>query len=62
MSNDKPQADKPAKPHRAPADDDNLLDSIGKAISDPVKTGAEEEEFERDNGTGAPGAKRQKGQ
>ena len=30
--------------------DDGLLDSIGKAITDPVKTGAEEEEEERDEG------------
>ncbi|CAN5919586.1 hypothetical protein BH11PSE8_BH11PSE8_28280 [soil metagenome] len=31
-------------PHEATESDDGVLDSIGKAIVDPVKSGAEDEE------------------
>ena len=34
-----------------PNSDDGVLESIGKAITDPVESGAEEEERKRDNGT-----------
>jgi len=58
MSNDnKDQTSKPTEPVKRPAKEDGLLDSIGKAISDPVKTGAEEEETERDNGSTGAGRK-----
>lgn len=31
--------------------DDGPLDSLGKAITDPIETGAEEEEFQDDGST-----------
>lgn len=31
-----------------PNSDDGVLESIGKAVADPVKTGAEDEELQRD--------------
>ena len=48
MSND--SSKKPPQPTPPRGKDDGPLDSIGKAITDPVKTGAEEEEEERDDG------------
>jgi hypothetical protein len=50
MSNEKP----PAVPvqQNPKNSDDGLLDSLGKAIADPVKTGAENEEPSGDAGAG----------
>lgn len=40
-----PTSTKPVKPATP---EDGPLDSLGKAITDPVKTGAEDEEFKDD--------------
>jgi len=47
-TSNKPLPTNPPVQKNPPDSDDGLLDSIGKAITDPVKTGAEDEELNDD--------------